>query len=579
MHRRAPSLCAVAVAVVVTVAVGSSAARAVAITVVGTNDLHGRVERVAALSGHLKPLREQRAKDGGAVVVVDGGDMFQGTLESNLEEGKAVVAAYNAVGYDAVAIGNHEFDFGPAGPASTPKAAGDDPRGALKARAAEAKFPFLAANLIDESTGKPVGWPNVRPTTMVTKAGVKVGIIGVTTTDTPRTTIASNFKGLKIAPVVDTIVDSATALRKDGAALVVVAAHAGGKCAHVDDAHNVDSCEADAEIMAVARALPKGLVDVIVAGHTHQQMANVVNGIPIIESWANGRGFGRVDFDVDAKKKTATLTKVYPPRRLCGGQDKDDAPIEQCTPQGEDGAVVVVDKGMLAALQPALEQARALRDQKLGVTIASDIKRGYDQESALGNLFADLMREERSDADVTLMNGGGIRQNLDKGELTYGDVFEMMPFDNRFAEATMTVAELRAVLERNLSSSKKGGVLSISGPRVTVTCNKDGNASVTLVDAQGKFWPDAKKVKVVTTDFVALGGDGGLGVDEARVTVDEGDPVREHLVRAFKKRAGQTLRGDDPALFSVSAPRMKNATQTQARCAAKGDSKATSEKR
>ncbi len=566
MHRLARSFAALAVPTVLAALVTATAARAVPITVVGTNDLHGRVERTAALSGHLKPLRALRAKDGGAVVVVDGGDMFQGTLESNLEEGKAVVAAYNAVGYDAVAIGNHEFDFGPAGALSTPKDGADDARGALKARAAEAKFPFLAANVIDDATGKPVAWPNVKATTTFTKAGVKIGVIGVTTTDTPKTTIASNFKGLRTAPLLETIQQQAEALRKDGCVVVVVAAHAGGKCGFTDDPQRLDSCEADAEIMKVARALPAKLVDVIVAGHTHQQMAHEVNGIAVIESWANGRGFGRVDLDVDIKNKTTRVVKIFPPRRFCGGQEKDDAPIEQCTPQGEDGAVVAVDQELLKTLAPALTKAKELRDRKLGVVVESEIKRGYDQESALGNLFADLMRESRPDAAVTLMNGGGIRQNIDKGELTYGEVFEMMPFDNRFAEATMTVAELKAVLEKNLSSSKKGGLLSISGVQVNLTCNKDGHAAVTLIDAKGKFWPDAKKIKVVTTDFVALGGDGGLGIDEGRVVVDEGEPVREHLVRAFEKRKGQTLKGDDAALFSASAPRMKNATQVQARC-------------
>ena len=94
-------------------------------------------------------------------MLVDAGDMFQGTLESNMTEGAAVVRAYNALGYDAVAVGNHEFDFGPVGPAPSPRAPGDDPRGALKARAAEAHFPFLAANLVDDATGAPPAWPNV----------------------------------------------------------------------------------------------------------------------------------------------------------------------------------------------------------------------------------------------------------------------------------------------------------------------------------------------------------------------------------------------------------------------------------
>ncbi|MDP2344351.1 MAG: 5'-nucleotidase C-terminal domain-containing protein [Deltaproteobacteria bacterium] len=552
----------------------ASTSSAVPISIVGTNDLHGQVERTAALAGHLAPLRARLAKEKGGVVVVDGGDMFQGTLESNLEEGKAVVQAYNAVGYDAAAIGNHEFDFGPAGDLVTPKAPGDDPRGALKARAAEAKFPFLAANVIDEATSKPVAWPNVRASTSVTRGGVSIGIIGVTTLDTPRTTISSNFKGLTMAPLAETIEREAKALRKSGARVVVVAAHAGGKCAPLpstlhDQPTRLDSCEADAEIMKVARALPKGLVDVIVAGHTHQAMAHVVNDIVILESWANGRGFGRVDLEVT--DKAVSVTKIHPPRRLCGPEANDNAPIEQCTPAGADDAVVVVDQALLAALAPSLVKAKALRSRKLGVVVESEVKRGYDGEGALGNLFADLMREARPDADVSLMNGGGVRANLEKGELTYGAVFQMMPFDNRFAMATMSVAELRFVLEKSLSSTKKGGIFSMAGARATVSCDGAGKARVDLVNDKGVPFKDEQKIKVVTTDFVALGGDGGLAVDESRVVVDEGDPVREHLVRALEKRK-RPLRGDDPALYSPASARMKNAKQKAARCEAPSSS-------
>src|SRR5450432_1788836 len=122
---------------------------AVTITILGTSDTHGALDRLPILAGFVDNVRAARKADGGAVVLVDAGDLFQGTLESNLAEGAPVIAAFNAIGYDAVAIGNHEFDFGPVGPAVTPQAPGDDARGALKARAAQAHFPLLDANLLD----------------------------------------------------------------------------------------------------------------------------------------------------------------------------------------------------------------------------------------------------------------------------------------------------------------------------------------------------------------------------------------------------------------------------------------------
>ncbi|HET9358387.1 MAG TPA: hypothetical protein VFO58_01495, partial [Vicinamibacterales bacterium] len=173
----------------------------ITLSIVGTNDLHGGILQrgdrggLALLGGYVSNLRAARARDGGAVLLIDAGDMFQGTLESNLNEGAAVIAAYNALGYSAAAVGNHDFDFGPTGPASTPQQPGDDPRGALRARAAEASFPLLAANLIDTATGRPVEWRNVRPTTMVTAAGLRIGIVGVITEEALSVTVAANTSG------------------------------------------------------------------------------------------------------------------------------------------------------------------------------------------------------------------------------------------------------------------------------------------------------------------------------------------------------------------------------------------------
>ena len=218
-------------------------------------------------------------------LLIDAGDMFQGTLESNLSEGAPVVAAYNQLGYAAAAIGNHEFDYGPAGDRVIPATSTDDPRGALKARAAEAKFPFLTANILDSATGLPVNWPNVKPSIMVEVSGVKIGIVGVATSVTLSTTIAPNVRGLVIAPLAPAIIREATKLRQAGATVVVVAAHAGGTCQRFDSPADLSSCQQNAEIMRVARDIPAGLVNVIVAGHAHLGVAHEVAGIAIIESY------------------------------------------------------------------------------------------------------------------------------------------------------------------------------------------------------------------------------------------------------------------------------------------------------
>src|SRR5262249_52252653 len=151
-----------------------------------TTDEQGR-GGLTVLGGYIANLREARAGDGGGVVLLDAGDTFQGGIESNLSEGLVVVDAYNAMGYTALAVGNHDFDYGPTDPRE-PAAQwlprhvhGADPgdmQGALKAAAARAHFPFLAANIVDAATGKPVHWPNVAPSALVEIAGVHIGLIG-----------------------------------------------------------------------------------------------------------------------------------------------------------------------------------------------------------------------------------------------------------------------------------------------------------------------------------------------------------------------------------------------------------------
>ena len=299
----------------------------VTLSIVGTNDLHGAMAPrdgrggLATFSGFVNNLRAARARDGGAVLVIDAGDMFQGTLESNLNEGTAIVDAYNAIGYTAVTIGNHEFDFGPLGPRATPKMDTDDPRGALKARAVQARFPFLAANLVEIKTAEPVRWPNVQPAVLVHAAGVNVGIIGVTTSRTLKATISGNTIGLAIAPLDTTIADQAARLRARGATVIIVTAHAGGRCTRFDNPADLTSCEQPSEIGEVVTKLPRGTIDAVVAGHTHQGMAHEVLGVPIIESFSSGRAFGRIDLTIARDRPHVASHRIFPPRDVCAYED------------------------------------------------------------------------------------------------------------------------------------------------------------------------------------------------------------------------------------------------------------------
>ena len=545
------------------VACGGTAARPpgrVIISVVGTSDLHGHLMAegdlggVALLAAYVANVRAARAADGGGVVLVDGGDAFQGTLESNLAEGEAVVSVMNHLGYHAMAIGNHDFDYGPVGPATSPRAPGDDPRGALKARAAQAHYPFLTSNVYEG--GKPLAAPNIMPSTIVGVAGVQVGIVGAATEDTPTSTSAPTWKGLELRPLAPSIAAEASSLRKRGAQIVVLVAHA-GLCRRTIDNEEIAHCQ-EGEIADVVRALPPGAVDVVVGGHTHMGVATEIAGVPIVEGWKYDRGFGRVDLTLENGRIVGK--KLYEPHLLCARVAPGTERCDKGAPAGErvaasyEGRPIVPDGAVAAIITPYCERARSRREDKLGVHVASTVIKAYDEESPYGNLVADLMRAARPAADVAITNGGGLRTDLPAGDLSYGQVYEAYPFDNRFAEIRLSGRSLRSVIAANLERPK--GILSISGVRAKAVC-KGGALDVTLLRDDGRPVGDDERLRIATSDFLAGSGmEGSLGgVKDVEIDIEEGTLVREELISILRKRGG-VLAGDDPTLFDPTHRRL-----------------------
>jgi len=483
------------------------ARRAVTLSIVGTNDLHGAIDRLPLLAGFVANLRAARAADGGAVVVVDGGDMFQGTLESNLGEGADIVKAYNAIGYAAAAVGNHEFDYGPVGPAVTVKSADEDARGALKARASEAKFPFVVSNIADAATGARIAWPNMPASTLVDAGPIKVGIIGASTQSTPYTTMPANFVGLKMLPSAPAIAAEAQALRARGAEVIVATMHIGSECKKFDDPDDASSCKRDEEVFALLDALPRGAVDVIVGGHTHAGMAHRINGVAVIEAYSSGRAFGRVDVTVGGDGKV-TATRIDRPRFMCEvDKNFNPVPVSDCKPGDYEGKPVVPDPGVQQLVDVASARAAERRKEKLGVTLSAIITRAHTTESAEGNFLTDLMLAARPDAQLALTNGGGLRADMPPGELTYGALFAAVPFDNRFAIVELTGKDVRKMVRANLTHG--GAFMSWAGLTVKARCN--GDALDLQISIAGKPLADGARYKLVTSDFLATGGDGIIG--------------------------------------------------------------------
>jgi 5'-nucleotidase len=502
----------------------------------GTSDQHGHVEQAARL-GHY--FDEERQHNPGRVVAIDAGDIFQGTLVSNLHEGVTMIHAFSALGYSAAAVGNHEFDFGPVGPHTVPQSPQEDPRGALLERAHEAPFPFLSCNILDEKTGKTL----FKPWTMLHVDGVNVAILGATTEDTPRTTNRRNLVGLRVLPPAAPLAAAAKAARAAGATVVIAAVHAGGNCGRNVDVSDdkpgdLASCEADAEIFQVARALTAaaqagtgGRVDAIFAGHTHQGLSVVVAGIPILQSYDNARAFSKLELTVDARGVPTGHFVAHAPARV--------------------EANVPPDEKVARAVAPDLAEVEKLRAEPVGVKLATVISRAYRAESPLGNLVADTIRVATA-ADIGLTNGGGLRADLPAGELKYGDLFQALPFDNRLATMTLSGAAFRDLLTRNLSHDK--GILSVSGIRVHAHCAA-GKLVIDGTLSDGSALEDKKSYKIGTTDFLANGGDDfGPTVAARSPSFLETSPIRDVVALSLRKWTGPL---DEKQLIDRAHPRLE----------------------
>ena len=523
----------------------------VTLTVISTNDVHGRLWQLPLFGGYVRNVRAARSADGGGVLLLDAGDIFQGTLESNRTEGAAMIRGYAALGYTAAALGNHEFDFGPVGPHTVPLSTREDPLGALKARLAQAPFPVLNANLRARD-GRPAPIPKLRASTMVTVASVKVGIVGGVTRDVLTTTHTDNTRALRVLSLPASIEREARALRRAGARVVIAVVHAGGDCQDASDPDDLASCDPDAEAFELARALPAGLVDLILGGHTHAQLAHRVHGIPLIEAYANGRAFGRADLIVPTDPRLPISHRLYPPHLLC----EDNLQLESCTHEVYEGAPVSRDGHVLTAIVDDLVRASTERNQLLGVEVTSRLERASKHESALNNLVSDLMLRASRGADAAFSNAGGVRISLPMGPLTYGTIYELFPFDNVFATLRITAGELAHIIATNLAADS--GILSLAGLHAEARC-AGGELVVQLSTPDGQPVPAERQLTVVTSDFIARQGDGmlrGLTLGK-RVTIARERSIRDALVAGLRALPGGRLDGNDRSLYDPDRLRIR----------------------
>jgi 5'-nucleotidase len=344
-----------------------------------------------------------------------------------------------------------------------------------------------------------------------------------------------------VAPLVGAIAREAEALRRRGADVVIVTAHAGGRCTSFERPDDLSSCEPGGEILAVARDLPPSLVDVIVGGHSHAGVAHQVEGIAIIESFNGGRSFGRVDLTVDRAARRVVKRQIFPPERL--------GPL----PATYEDRPVAADPAIDAILAPEIARVAEMKARPLGVVLETPIGLGSGTESPLGNLFTEALLQAVPRADISINNTfGGLRADLPKGPLTFGRLFETFPFDNLVVSFKLTGAGLERVFAERLRQDRS--LPGIAGLRVRATCHT-GTLGVELVRRAGRTVADDEIVTVATTDFLASGGDGifvpvtppqGLAID------DTGQLLRDAVEEWLGRRGGR-LRAAD--LIDVGTPR------------------------
>ena len=342
-------------------------------------------------------------------------------------------------------------------------------------RLRDARFPVLSANL-----RTPIS--EIRKYTVVTAKGIRFGIIGLTTEDTRVTTHPKNLKGVTIQDVVKAVQEVLPEVREKSDFIIVTA--------HLED--NEDK--------RVANAFPE--IRLIIGGHNHNTLGPIWLGQTLIaKTGSSGRNAGRVDLDFEGKKLSRMEGRLIPVMN------------------------VRADPEIAKIIEPYEAKVAGKLAEVVGQATA-DLTRSNNAESPLADLIADALRE-RGKTQIGLQNIGGIRATIPKGSITWGDVFEVLPFQNTLVTVKVTGAQLKKTLN--------AGLLAVSGIRVRLDLKKPGGqqlVSVTLSD--GTPIEDAQIYSVTTNDYVVAGGDGFGELGRGKEIKDTGILLRDAVLDYIK---------------------------------------------
>ena len=505
------------------------------ITVMHTNDHHGRFWKnrdgeygMAARKTAIDSIRAEVAAQGGYSLLLDGGDVNTGVPESDLQDAVPDFKGMNLLGYDAMAVGNHEFDKSPF---------------VLKMQRELATFPMLSANIY--RNGERV----FEPYKIFSLGGIKVGVMGLTTEDTRKMVHPDTIQGMEFRGVIAEAARTVPELRSK-ADIVIATTHMG----HYEDGNHGTQATGDVEM---ARAI-KG-IDLVVGGHTQNpacmKAENVLdrayvpgtdckpdrqNGTWIVQAHEWGKYVGRADFEFRNGEFTLVRYALIPVNLKKSVKAADGKTgLVTYTPE------IAEDKAMLALLKPFQEFGQ----QKLLVEVGStDAKLEGDrslvrtQPTALGVMIGQAMMD-KAKADFALVNAGGVRDSLPAGKLNYKDILTVHPFGNTITFVDLSGAEVLNYLNAAAKmSSGSGAFAQFAGVQLTIT-----SGSVKDVRIRGAMLNPAASYRLAINNFVAAGGDGYPKLTTHPSYVDTGfvdaDVLRNYISARSPLRAADYAPG------------------------------------
>jgi len=463
------------------------------ITVVSTNDFHGAligsthswshgdvVGSADYLAGYINLVREEELSD---VLLLDAGDIMQGTLVSNYFYGASTIDTFNKMGYDAVAIGNHEFDWGIE---------------VLQDRIEQADFPFLAANIYYKANDERPDWAQPY---VVEKLGgnIKVGIIGIANPDTPSITNPVNVADLYFTDGQAETDEIAAELEAQGVHVIIALVHIGGFWPDFAEGIKDYACGVD-----------NSMIDLIVSGHTHSRIDDVICGIPVVQAYSSGTAFARVDLSVDKRTGEVADYEMNPyPTSTYNTWYGDPATYR--------GRVVRPHPPITHLMDFYEAQIEDLKNEVIGETTAA-LTRDSCDESVMGDWATDIMLAYDPGIHFAFTNSGGLRTDLDAGEITFGEIFEVMPFDNTLVTVNVTGDQLKEVLEEGVGEGDSycggtlsDGIIQVSGLKFDWDDDEPGGSRVSNVrydDDSPVDLGSAASYVIAVNDYMASGGSG-----------------------------------------------------------------------